>query len=301
MPSIGLHLTKCAGTSLVTDLRRKLSDDEYYLASSFYENILAARPDFWEIANLSELRFIFGHYVHECMFPCLKLRDAWSFFLFTGFRDPHTRLISQYNHVSRVTGVIQDPKMFVESYGSSMCDEILRAFPSFESTSVQRHEAAARALTCFNYIYSSEAYSETIGRIYDSLELPLVSALLPRDNVNSIPTDAHAYEVLTESLRSCDDVRLYTIVERFIGQDNFGISLAEVLGVACDRENWFSKIMEPHPTEAMQKLYDYHLDVMGYELSILPSFKRNEAMDILHTRYSHLGSTINYLNTRKYE
>lgn len=300
MPSIGLHLTKCAGTSLVTDLRRRLSEDEYYLVSSFYENTVACRPDFWDLANPSQVRFIFGHYVHEWMMPCLELRDAWSFFLFTGVRNPLERGISQYRHLSRVTGVIQDPKAFAESYGSSMCDEILRAFPSFKTAADSKHEMAARALTCFDYIYSTEAYSETIGRVYDSLELPRASGPIPRDNVNELPIDKGTVELLTEHLRFTEDGLLYNIIECFIGQDNVGKSIAEALGVARSREDWFSKLTTIQPEDAMSRLFDYHSDVKGYELSILPPSQRQKAMNLLNSRYTHLGRTIHFLNTREY-
>lgn len=300
MTCIGLHLTKCAGTTLMSDLRRRLTEDEYLILSSFWENLVAGRPDFWEVANPSQIRFIFGHYVHELMIPYLELRDAWSFFLFTGVRNPLERGISQYRHLSRVTGVIQEPIAFVETYGSSMCDEILRAFPSFINSADKKHEAAAQALTCFDYIYSTEAYSETIGRVYDSLELPRTTGSLPKDNVNDMPIDQGSIELLTEHLRYTEDVRLYAIIEPFIGQDNVGKSIAEALGVARARENWFSKLNAIQPEEALSCLFDYHSDVKGYELSLLPSLQRHKAINLLNTRFAHLARTIRFLNTREY-
>ncbi len=69
--AIGLHLTKCAGTSLITTIRSNIADGTYYFCSSYYENMMDGRLLFDEILAPDKLQFVFGHFVHEssdCIF-----------------------------------------------------------------------------------------------------------------------------------------------------------------------------------------------------------------------------------------
>jgi hypothetical protein len=146
-------------------MRRLLTEDEYLLMSSFYENILASRAQPWDIVDFSRLRFVFGHYVNEGIFPLLRPKTIWDFFLFTGVREPAARAISHYYQLTKTTGAIINLDSFVSEYGSSICEEIIRAFPSLSNPDKPKWLTAAEALTSFDYIYSTEDYVETIGPI----------------------------------------------------------------------------------------------------------------------------------------
>ena len=205
MASIGLHLTKCAGTSLMSSMRRLLTEDEYLLISSFYENILASRAQPWDIVDFSRLIFIFGHYVNEDIFPLFRLKSIWDFFLFTGVREPTSRAISHYYQITKTTGINLDVGSFISEYGSSMCEEIIRAFPTLANPDKPKWLTAAEALTSFDYIYSTEDYSQTIGPVYESIGLaaPSTSAIEERDNIRIAPLDSEIVSAIIMKFPNC--------------------------------------------------------------------------------------------------
>jgi hypothetical protein len=302
MPSIGLHLTKCAGTSLVTDLRRRLTEDEYFLASSFWENLIAGRPNFWEIYNPRLLRFIFGHYIHESMVPQLAGADPWGFFLFTGVRKPLSRLVSQYGHLERITGAAVDLPAFVDQYGASMCDEILRAFPSLGSPNGRKWERALEILTCFDYAYSTEDYDNTIAPVYESLELIMPNkSEMAKDNIRVHEVDDGSKSALLQLVTNSDDFLLYATIEPYIGKKNFGGLLASGLNIARRRVDWFKNISEiSSEVSSSDVLFNYHLDMMGYEMHLLGKQRLDDGIRHLDRKYLAYERQIKFLKQRIY-
>ena len=298
MTSVGLHLTKCAGTSLMSSIRRRLSEDEYVLISSYYENLLASRAQVWEIADFSRVLFVFGHYVHESLFKLLKPIAIWDIFLFTGVREPCSRAVSQYYQLARVSQSFPEIDDFVSNYGSSMCDEILRAFPSMVGDDKPKWLVAAEALTAFDYIYSTEDYSATIGPIYQSIGLatPNIEELLV-DNVRSVELDPNIVAQIRERVASSDDVRLYSLIQPAIGKQNAGKLIADDLGIYRKREQAFSMAFSQAECD-----YDFghDYDLMGYELHLLGESKKEEAIQILEQRRNRLDQLLRFLKTRNY-
>lgn len=302
MTAIGLHLTKCAGTSLLTSLRRALTEDEIFMASSFYENIIACRPFAWDIDDLSKVRLVFGHYIHEALIALVRPRDCWDFFLFTGVRNPIERAYSQFRHLERVQGHVPWMDEFIAEYGASMCDEIIRAFPSLVVDDAPKWESAARILTAFNYIYSTENYNETIQPVVKYLEVPqaLYAACETTDNINKIEARASDYSQISDLCASSDDQKLYEIIKPAIGAGNAGLLIAERLGVQRQRDQLFASVECLTRQEATSKLFKIHADMAGYELHILGSEKRAQTIALLNERKNHLAELIDYVVNRQY-
>jgi hypothetical protein len=302
MASVGLHLTKCAGTSLMTSMRRNLTEDKYLLISSFYENILASRAQPWEIVDFSRLIFVFGHYVSEDIFPLFRLKSIWDFFLFTGVREPTSRAISQYYQITKTTGLSLDVDNFISEYGSSMCDEIIRAFPSLCNPDQPKWLTAAVSLTVFDYIYSTEDYAQTIGPVYESIGLavPSASAIEERDNIRITPLDSEIVSAIESAVALSDDAKLYSLIKPTIGQANAGKLIAELINTERKRELVFSKACakpDELPTE-----FDFSnmYDMMGYELHLLGDPKKAEVIDILRQKQDQAAKIIQFLDRRVY-
>ena len=208
---LGLHITKCAGTSLITSLRRRLSEDEYYFCSSYYENWLAGRPLFAQVRAPERLRIVFGHYVHRDLLNVFAEREV---FLFTGLRDPVARAISDYRQLNAVRagagGVPMEGGEYIAEHASAVCAEILRAFPGVDGSAPWRQARAA--LEGFDYIYDTDAFEAQVRTVFEVLDVPAES--LASDNVSDRKTLPAAFEPVMR--RGCDLIRRET---GFLEQD----------------------------------------------------------------------------------
>ncbi|MBV9813170.1 MAG: hypothetical protein JO326_10470, partial [Acetobacteraceae bacterium] len=179
---LGLHITKCAGTSLITTLRRMLTEDEYYFFSSYVEGWLASRPTFADIADIARLRMVFGHYCHETLLSVFRDRPI---FLFTGLREPIACAVSGYRQVGVVCAAAgrspPAPADYLAERANPICAEILRAFPSVANRPGPLWERARAALSLFDFIYTTENFDADAATIFAVLDVPPTS--LARDNV----------------------------------------------------------------------------------------------------------------------
>lgn len=302
MVAIGLHLTKCAGTSLMTSMRRLLAEDEYVLISSFYENILASRAQPWDVVDLSRLVFVFGHYVNEGLVTLLRPKTIWDFFLFTGVREPSARAVSQYYQLAKITSDNPPVDQFVSEYGNSMCDEIIRAFPSLINSDKPKWLLAAEALTSFDYIYSTERYALTIGPVYESAGLlpPSIDDLGTRDNIRVAPLELGIVSEIQEAMTSSDDAKLYTLIEPAIGKQNAGKLIAEAINTERQREKIFGKACSKSDHDSTPYDFGSLYDMMGYELYLLGDKKKAEVIEVLEKRSERDAAIIHYLKTRIY-
>jgi hypothetical protein len=300
MTTLGIHLTKCAGTSLTSDLRGRLTDDEYYIVSSFWENLIAGRPQFWEIHKHSALRFVFGHYVYELMVPLLAPKTNNDLFVFTGMRNPIERLLSQYHHLNRVSSKRITPEAFAAQYGSSMCDELCRAFPSLTFHQRTKWENAVRILTCFDYVFSTERYQETIIPIYTKLGINHdAKAVSSRENAKDESSDTDDDAALRELLKTSDDVKVYRLSQLLIGRTNFGMRLASDLGISSQREEWYHAMRSVGTgPEVMQRVFDYHQHMLVNELLLLGEETVTLAVELMSDRAARLNGLARCLTQR---
>ena len=281
-------------------MRRCLTEDEYILMSSFYENVLAARADIWDIADFSRIRFVFGHYIHEGLLPLFQLKSIWDVFLFTGVRDPTLRAISQYYQLTKICQTdiaIQD---FVDSYGCSMCDEIIRAFPSAVDTLKPKWQNAAEILTAFDYIYSADNYVDTIQPVYTSLglSLPSMDELTTKHNSRLVELDPNIAAQITEAMLESDDLRLYSLVLPSIGMSGAGLLIAEQLNIETRREKILGSAVNLPAVDNDVILFKSLFDFMGYELHLLGDTTKKLFLERLKMKKYSIESMISYLETR---
>jgi hypothetical protein len=201
---VGLHMPKCAGTSLMTFVRRKLVDGQYYIFSSFEENRKAGRPEFYAMPAVEKLWFVFGHTLSEGMVKVLWDRPT---LLFTGLRHPEKQLLSFYRHhinVARRNGV-EPPSLnkFVAENSDSMCQQLVRLFPTAGELGGGNTlaERAISVLSLFEHIYETDEFKATIRPVLDALKIS--DDIDISDNVNPVSTaelDPDTYEGLIKEM-----------------------------------------------------------------------------------------------------
>ena len=69
---VGLHIPKCAGSTLLERVLSVLPRDEVYQNTSIIRNFFEGRPEFLEIKNKQKLRFVWGHSIQEEMLKLLQ-------------------------------------------------------------------------------------------------------------------------------------------------------------------------------------------------------------------------------------
>lgn len=286
----------------MSSVRRHLTEDQYLLVSSFYENILASRAQPWDVVDHGRLVFVFGHYVNESLLPLLRPKSLWDVFLFTGVRNPVSRAISQYYQITKITERNLEIESFISKYGSSMCDEIMRAFPSFANPDKPRWLNAAEALTSFDYIYSTENYSQSISPVYESIGLspPSFEALENRDNVRVAPVDSAIASAIESAMQTSDDTRLYSLIEPVIGQINAGKLVADLIHTDRKRAKLLEKACSASGNRCTDMDLDFLYNMMGHELHLLGDDKKAEVLGIMQKKRDRADEIIKFLQERTY-
>jgi hypothetical protein len=245
---LGLHVTKCAGTSLITALRSRLSDDEYYFCSSYHENWLTGRIGFGDMVARERLRIVFGHYCHENLLSVFADRPL---FLFTGLREPVACAISRYRHLNVVRAEARreplSAEAFLEGNVNPMCGEILRCFPSLADQRGPLWQKARAALSLFDFIYTTERFDLDVAVLFDVLEI--VGGRVAPENVSdrrALPDETTRY-VMAEcaTIRASDreflgeDMRLWEAMQPFLSRAWLRVALAGIHSAAdCRHGRW---------------------------------------------------------------
>lgn len=185
---IGLHITKCAGTTLAETVRAKLPAREVYLCSSFWNTAQDAAPELFERIDLDKVKFIFGHFVHESL---LKIYAHRHMIWFTGVREPVSRAVSEYYQICRVLSEAKQPPISADDFfrirRNTMCEEFLRAFPTIGEEAPGRLADKAFAVAeVFDLIYGAENFESSVKPLLDLLGLTSSNILSvnKRDPIN---------------------------------------------------------------------------------------------------------------------
>ncbi len=154
--------------------------------------------------------------------------------LFTGLRSPAERAAS---HLAQMNTIRHHGKLplvsaseYLNEHSNSMCDEILRGFPTFEQklSGQSKFEKARAVLSLFDYIYDSGKFSTHIHHILDWVRLS--STRIYADNVTSdksLDADLAAFnaeqaeklkQMAADALR--DDFQLYEFFKPYFGASN---------------------------------------------------------------------------------
>ena len=250
---LGLHITKCAGTSLMTTLRRSLSEDEYYFFSSYHENWLASRPLFSALRSPERLRIMFGHYCHETLLSVFAHRPVY---LFTGLREPVARAVSGYRQVNAVRAQAGrepvDADSYLASHRNPICAEVLRCFPSLACHPGAPWEQVRAALSLFDLVTSTEQFAVHARHVLAVIDGPA------RDIVSDNMSDEKSVSPATEQFvrAECDrlreqagahlgeDIRVYREIRPLLGKADLRANVAGA-GWALDRADFVRHLPDP--------------------------------------------------------
>jgi hypothetical protein len=281
---IGLHLTKCAGSSIVSSVKRNLSANQFYLCSSVIENIKMGQEDFSSRFSLAELKFIFGHYVHESLHSIYRERDCiW----LTVLRDPRLRVKSEWDQIYNIRKTYGLKPLTVDefliNYQNSLCAELLRAFPSL-NVNQNQVENALRALDLFDYVINSTQIELIIGKIHQVLDVDVEDRQYIRENISSekIYLNGSHYEEQTQNLverianLNSDDIELYKASQHLF-KESLGVSASEKF----DRREEFIPIIDQRDAVEnfkfhLIKYYKSEIDLTDNKKMFRDYFSRQE-------------------------
>jgi hypothetical protein len=149
---LGLHIPKCAGTTLLRRAMSRLPGHAVHQSTSHRTNFLQGNLSFLALARYDHLRFVFGHSVHEEMIKRLPAPPI----LFTGLREPEARLRSYLGWQRHLRDEGQPTETLEEALFKTrdpMCWFIINRFPTLAGTSGTPAERAMNALRAFTYCY----------------------------------------------------------------------------------------------------------------------------------------------------
>ncbi len=167
---VGLHVSKCAGTSFLEMAIQSLAATEFYQNTSMIRNWKNGWPEFFDIQDYASLRLVWGHSVHEQMLHYLQRP-----ILFTGLRDPAKRLLSNAKFqvkLHETQGRKFDVETWLANEKNPMCWFIINRFPTFaakDNQSLTPFERARNALTAFDYVFFTENFTDSATAILREL------------------------------------------------------------------------------------------------------------------------------------
>lgn len=155
---LGLHLTKCGGTSFETSVRRICSTNDYYFCSSVIENIAQGVLEFPMRPKWRSIEIVFGHYINLWIYRMYaEFKDVTTF---TILRNPRTRMESEWRQFVVRASLQEQSKLdaFVASTANSLCSELLR-FLDAEVADHEIEDTSLDMLCFFDRIFNIEAAS----------------------------------------------------------------------------------------------------------------------------------------------
>lgn len=161
----GLHIPKCAGTTLLDELTSNYGKDVYQ-STSLYRNFKNGIKDISEINGSWNFKCYYGHHVHSEM---LKNVNSSSLFVFTILRDPLDRLISHYKYSNRLREKVGKKKIdlgeFMVNF-PSVCDFIIERFSDFSDGDAKtKSEKAFSIISKFDYVGFSDDMPDVASKL----------------------------------------------------------------------------------------------------------------------------------------
>ena len=200
---LGLHIHKTAGTTLLEHFRKHTTYGEYQDTRAFfnYQNGIC-HFDELPFRARKNMSLIWGHAVHESMVYGLNKQ----IFLFAFLRKPIDRIISWYKFERDTIGTTRDFEDFVMSRSNSMCQNLIRKFPSLISPKAQDLSSKAiSVLTRFNFIGCQEDFSEHSKVLLQKLSLPPIEEGVRHNTSRS--EDVFPRDLVAQNNQ--EDIKLY--------------------------------------------------------------------------------------------
>lgn len=205
----GLHIPKCAGTSILKAAQSQLPASQIYQATALVENFRQNRSEYYELAHPQSIRFFFGHHVYDEMIK--RFNDVY---LFTFLRDPVERHVSNFKFVNRLRLHLGLPAMPVEEYlrnDNSMCQFILSRFPGFVDQ--RRGSVAERAISVlskFDYVGDLGTLPGFTAVMSEQLRIEIPEMAMENASVPAGEPGQEEVSRLIDALDVEDDVELYS-------------------------------------------------------------------------------------------
>ncbi len=167
--AFGLHIPKVAGSTLLESFRQIVTEDRIYQNTSLFDNIRLNRPEFFELNTYDHIVLYWGHHIHEemlraaCLAPSYGRKSERPFILFTGLREPIARTRSDLAFNMRLAADFNrsfEPEEFIGELGDRMCKTIVDCFPTLCGDHGELWERAARGLSYFDLVYTSDTLAE---------------------------------------------------------------------------------------------------------------------------------------------
>jgi hypothetical protein len=176
---IGLHIQKCAGTSLQVHLEECPRSNTWFWHTSPDINYRNSALEVEErtIAARESVRVIWGHEVFDRFMRFFPDRPIY---LFTFLRHPARRLISWYKYEARnyerangnLDGFDSFPK-YLKRRQDHMCRFILNRFPHLDTSgSEELHQRAISILDKFAFVGLQENFQAGADKLMEFLQLP---------------------------------------------------------------------------------------------------------------------------------
>lgn len=164
---VGLHIPKCAGTSLLDKVRSGLPAEQVFQNTSIIQNFMGGREDFLHLLDKTKLRFVWGHSIHEEMLKFFGPQAV----LITGLREPIDRFRSNLRYTARMAAKLGNPSpdfaKIMANTRNPMCRFINRRFPTISGDSGSPADRAMKVIKACNFVYFSENFDDTTRAICD--------------------------------------------------------------------------------------------------------------------------------------
>jgi len=177
---VGLHLHKCAGTTLQVHLEgnrpfRFKSTNPFV---NYHSGLVSI--DELGFSTIKHTVAYWGHDVHETMLSNVEA----PVFLFTFLRDPVARAISWYAYETRERALKQPFVEFAEQRRDTMCGMLIGAFPSLSgSVSEPPHQRALQVLNHFGFIGAQAHFADHANMLLDFMGISRLGD--KRENISS--------------------------------------------------------------------------------------------------------------------
>lgn len=177
---LGLHIAKTGGTSILYNFRTNLAPEASfnYGHVSNVNRFLTGQPLLEDIApnDLLNLKFIFGHGVHEGLLRTLPHPDLA---LFCVFRDPYLHMLSHFKHQTRMganDGTSITPGKFLEQRSDNPASRFVVAhFPTLAGEGDLRTQVL-NVLKHFRFVLSTDNLTEQSVGLFRLAGVPPITS-----------------------------------------------------------------------------------------------------------------------------
>ncbi len=254
---VGAHVPKCAGTTILRRVQSCLDSSKIYQNTSMAENFRNGRPEIMQMARRDQLRFLWGHSIHEEMLRYFK-EDV---FLFTGLREPRDRMSSMYFYHVRIAKENGNPYLsadeFIDRTQNPICNFFIHRFPRIAGSEGSLSDRAKRVLTLFDLIYFSEDLENSAQIIFDVLGITPES-----ENYNLRPDSEVGKNIEINDDRISEDLILYDFAKEISAKS---MTKSDVMDRQKENDNIRKDILSGWVNEAVLGDFLYQQTLIEYK------------------------------------